>query len=121
LAPVRVADLVADTLAALFGDADLVAGALAAPARVADLVVAVPLTVALDDVDLAARAFVPGFAGATFAAVALDAVLRATAFAGAAFFGGLSLLAAEVAFFTAMLGPLQDGASSSPQNTYVCA
>jgi hypothetical protein len=69
----------------------------------------VPVTLdALDLVaDLAAPRVALGLVAVIFVALAFFVVFLAAAWVGAAFFGGTALLAAEVAFFAAMLDPFK--------------
>jgi hypothetical protein len=117
-----LAGLLAVTLAALVRlvpapVADFVPLTLAPLALVADLVV-VPLD-ALDPVaDFAAPVVALAFVAVIFVALAFFVVFLAAALVGAAFFGGTALLAAEVAFFTAILDPFKM-ALRRPQETRV--
>jgi hypothetical protein len=81
-----------------------------------------PLDPAVVLVALAALALAAGLLAVTFGALAF--VIRASlvaALLGAAFFGGTPLLAAEVTFFTAMLGPFKMALLRPRENTVMCA
>jgi len=102
-----VADFVPVTLdplalAAALG-ADFVPVTLGAPDPVADFAATLALV----------------FVSVIFVALAFVVVFLAAALVGAAFFGGTALLAAEVAFFTAMPDPFKM-ALRRPQETRTC-
>src|SRR5450631_3570482 len=119
--PVLPAGLVATVGVAALVAATLVAATLVGRAAVADLVVATFVVLALAAVAFAARSLAAVSGAVPFSALVFVVAFRATALAGAAFFDGTPLLAAEVAFFTAMLGPLHNGIFDVPtKHVRVC-
>src|SRR5450631_1450952 len=101
------------------------------PAVVLVALAALALAAGLLAVTLGALALVVALVAVTFAAGLLAVTFGALAFVvgaflvaallGAAFFGGTPLLAAEVIFFTAMLGPFMMALLRPHENTVMCA
>ena len=105
--------------------------ALVAFALVADFVavtfVAFVLVADFVAVTFGARAFVAvifvalAFVAVTLVALAFVVAILAAALVGAAFFGVTPLLAPEVAFFTAMLGPFKMALDRPHESRTLCA